>query len=113
MAFFYANENFPLAVVQELRRLGHDVLTTMEAGQAGEAIPDERVLMFARETRRAVITLNRRDFIRLHNTSSDHSGIVVCTADPDPFAQAARIHAAVTAQGSLAGVLLRVNRPDR
>ena len=28
MARLYANENFPLPVVNELRRLGHDVLTT-------------------------------------------------------------------------------------
>ena len=26
MARFYANENFPLPTVEELRRLGHDVL---------------------------------------------------------------------------------------
>ncbi|MCL4832054.1 MAG: hypothetical protein KJZ86_06420 [Caldilineaceae bacterium] len=29
MARFYANENFPFPVVEELRRLGHDVLTPM------------------------------------------------------------------------------------
>lgn len=113
MARFYANENFPLAVVQELRRLGHDVLTTMEAGQAGEAIPDEQVLVFAREASRAVLTLNRRDFVRLHRRDSKHAGIVACTADPVPSAQAARIDAAVTGQGSLSGLLLRVNRPAR
>ncbi|HEY4759482.1 MAG TPA: DUF5615 family PIN-like protein [Thermoguttaceae bacterium] len=32
MARFYANENFPLPVVEELRRLEHDVLTTQESG---------------------------------------------------------------------------------
>ena len=35
MARLYANENFPLPVVEELRRLGHEVLTTYEAGDAG------------------------------------------------------------------------------
>ena len=30
MARLYANENFPLPVVNELRRLGHDVLTTQD-----------------------------------------------------------------------------------
>lgn len=30
MARLYANENFPLPAVEELRRLGHDVLTTYE-----------------------------------------------------------------------------------
>lgn len=32
MARLYANENFPLPVVEVLRRLGHDVLTAGEAG---------------------------------------------------------------------------------
>jgi hypothetical protein len=43
VARIYANENFPLPVVEELRRLGHDVLTTSEAGNSGRAIPDEAV----------------------------------------------------------------------
>ncbi|HKR12588.1 MAG TPA: DUF5615 family PIN-like protein [Pyrinomonadaceae bacterium] len=30
----YADENFPLRVVEELRRLGHDVVTTLEDGRA-------------------------------------------------------------------------------
>ena len=34
MARFYSNENFPKRVVEELRRLGHDVLTSYEAGRA-------------------------------------------------------------------------------
>ncbi len=31
---FYADENFPLPVVAELRRFGHDVLTAFEDGRA-------------------------------------------------------------------------------
>ena len=38
MAQLYANENFPLPVVEGLRRLGHDVLTSLEAGKAGQSI---------------------------------------------------------------------------
>lgn len=34
MAAIYSNENFPKRVVEELRRLGHDVLTSYEAGRA-------------------------------------------------------------------------------
>jgi hypothetical protein len=34
VAHLYANENFPLPVVEALRRLGHDVLTSREAGNA-------------------------------------------------------------------------------
>ena len=42
MARFYADENFPLAAVLALRRLGHELLTTTEAGQSGLRIPDNR-----------------------------------------------------------------------
>lgn len=63
MAAIYSNENFPKRVVEELRRLGHDVLTSYEAGRANQRIPDKDVLAFATEQRRAVLTLNRLDFI--------------------------------------------------
>jgi hypothetical protein len=66
MARLYSNENFPLAVVQRLRALGHDVLTTQDAGRANQALPDSDVLAFATGENRAVITLNRLHFIRLH-----------------------------------------------
>src|SRR5262245_32436384 len=61
LASLYANENFPRQVVEALRRLGHDVLTSQEAGNAGRGVPDEVVLAFAVRTGRAVVTLNRRD----------------------------------------------------
>jgi hypothetical protein len=32
------NENFPQLAVEELRRLGHDVLTVLEAGRANQFI---------------------------------------------------------------------------
>jgi hypothetical protein len=38
VARFYANENFPRPVVEELRRLGHDLLTIQETGRGGEAV---------------------------------------------------------------------------
>jgi len=111
VASFYADENFPLQVVVALRELGHDVLTALEAGRANQAVPDEAVLEFATAESRAVLTLNRWEFIRLHSQSSAHAGIVVCTADPDVRGQAARIHEAVAAFESLRGELFRVNRP--
>ncbi len=39
MAALYADENFPLEVVEALRGMGHDVLTAYQAGQANRAIP--------------------------------------------------------------------------
>ncbi len=35
MARLYTNENFPLPVVETLRKLGHDVLTIQETGKGG------------------------------------------------------------------------------
>lgn len=111
MAQFYADENFPQPVVEQLRELGHDVLTTVESGKAGQKIPDEKVLSFAVENSRILLTLNRKHFIRLHNEHPVHTGIVVCTFDPDFVGQANRIHSAVLDQADISGMLLRVNRP--
>lgn len=113
MARIYANENFPFPVVVAWRQLGHDVLTSLDAGQFDRAIPDEAVLEFAIAEGRVLLTLNRKHFIRLHRVSSDHSGIIVCTFDPDFQALAVRVDAALAGQVSLEGQLLRVNRPAR
>ncbi len=113
MARLYANENFPMPVVKALRRLGHDVLTTQEAGTSGQAASDEEVLGFACSKSRAVLTFNRKHFIRLHSIRSDHSGIIACTFDPDFEGQASRIHEALESREQLSSQLVRVNRPER
>lgn len=114
MARLYSNENFPRPVVEALRGLGHDVTTTQDAGKAGQAIPDDEVLRHAAENGRAVLTLNRRHFVALHDPADPrHAGIVVCTYDADFPGQATRIHEALTAAGELAGQLIRINRPPR
>jgi hypothetical protein len=99
--------------VERLRVLGHDVLTVAEAGKASQKIPDEGVLEFATQQQRAVLTINRQHFIRLHDLRPDHAGIVVCTQDADTDGQAMRIHEAVQPVESLQSRLIRVNRPQR
>lgn len=111
MAQLYANENFPREAVEGLRALGHDVLTIQDAGNAGRRTPDAEVLRYASESGRAVITSNRRDFIRLHNESANHRGIIVCTEDLNFGRLAQRAHDQITAEGDLAGKLVRVVRP--
>jgi len=113
MASLYADENFPLPVVEELRRLGHDVLTIYEDGKANQRYSDEEILITATELGRAVLTTNRRHFIRLHIASSSHHGIIVCTYDPDFTGQARRISNLISTQEPLAKQLIRVNRPTR
>ena len=83
MAKLYANENFPVETVLILRNLGYDVLSTHDSGQSNLKIPDENVLAFAISEERATITVNRKDFKRLHRSNPTHFGIIVCTKNDD------------------------------
>jgi hypothetical protein len=76
-------------------------------------VSDAEILALASVEERTVLTLNRRDFFRLHREHPDHWGIITCTFDPDLAGQAGRIHAVLPADGALRGILLRVNRPQR
>jgi len=104
----YADEDFPLPAVEELRRLGHEVLTAQEDGHC--ASPDPALLARAHALGRSVLTHNRRHYERLHRQGASHSGILSATQDLDHLALAARIDTA------LAGIApgrwcIRVNRP--
>ncbi len=113
MAQLYSNENFPLPAVEELRRLGHDVLTIQETGQANQSLPDEDVLAFAYAEGRILLTLNRKHFIQLHREQREHCGIIVYSVNPDFIGLAQRIHKAIGAQAQISGALIRINRPAR
>lgn len=110
MAKFYSDENFPYATVEVLRKLGHDVLTAFEAGQAERRIPDDQVLSYAIREERIVLTFNRKDFIKLHEKSSQHAGIVVCKVDIDFVGLAERIDKAIKDNAVMQGQLVRVTR---
>jgi hypothetical protein len=113
VARFYSNENIPIQVVTELRRLGHDVLTSLDAGRANSAVPDLEVLGFAAEEGRILLSHNRRHFLRLHrHRTSDHAGIVLCTFDPEFSRLAQRIDAALQGEPDVTNQLIRVNRPE-
>jgi hypothetical protein len=112
MARLYADEDFSYPVIQRLRQLGHDILMAHEAGQASQGIEDAAVLAFATAAGRAVLTFNRRQFIRLHAEVSSHAGIIVCTRDNDVAALADRIHQRLQDAPILLNQLLRINRPS-
>ena len=111
MARLYADENFPLPAVIKLRQLEHDVTALVESEDAEKAVPDDEVLNLAKNQNRVLLTLNRRDFIQLHNESSSHAGIVVCTFDADFVALAERIHDRLEKTPDMSRKLVRVNRP--
>jgi hypothetical protein len=105
----YADEDFPLGAVEELRRLGHDVLTTQEDNRCGTA--DAQILARAHSLGRAVVTHNRRHFERLDRQGAPHSGILSATQDPgNPVPLAAHIDAALASR-SPGRWCIRVNRP--
>lgn len=104
----YADEDFSYPVVEELRRLGHDVITAQEDGRT--SAPDPDILARAHSLGRSVLTYNRRHFERLHRQGAAHSGVLSATHDDDFPALADRIHDAVSRQSS-GRWCIRVNKP--
>jgi hypothetical protein len=92
----YADEDFPKPAVEELRRLGHDVLTAQDDGRS--QTPDADILRRAHALGRAVLTHNRWDFEKLDQQGAPHSGIVSASQDRDHAALAARVDAALAGQ---------------
>ena len=111
MARLPVDENFPRPVVVELRRPGHDVIDLEHLGLADRGLPDAVVLDMAASDGRAVLTLDRRDFARLHQGRAHHGGIVACTLDLHFVNMAARIDAALSARDSLDDQFIRIVRP--
>jgi hypothetical protein len=65
-----------MPIVEELRKLGHDVVTAQEAAKAGQKIPDADVLAFAISQNPSVLTRNRRhssDCISKHHPIPESS----------------------------------------
>lgn len=110
MARLYANENAPLDLVTHLRELGHEVLTSLEAGNANSRVPDPLVLEFARSNSMAVLTGNRRDFHKLHRDGIEHCGIITYTVDSDFRGLAERIAHALREPSIRGRWLVRVTR---
>jgi hypothetical protein len=110
VARLYSNENFPQPVVEELRRLGHDVLTSLKAGNANQRIPEDEVMRNATGDGRAVLTLNRRHFHTQHRRSAAHAGIITCTVDANYPALAIRIHNRLGATPDLKGQFIRITK---
>jgi hypothetical protein len=110
MRLLYADEDFNLRVVEELRLRGHDVQTAYAAGRAKQKIPDVQVLAYATGLGRNVLTHNRWDYIRLQKTVLSHAGILACSRDTDFSAQADKIHKVLLANPDLSNQLIRINK---
>ena len=111
MARFYSDENFLQPVVEELLRLGHDVLTIHEVGKSNQKYPDDFVLRNATDDQRAVLTINRKHFRQLHRKMAKHGGIISCTYNPDLVELAYCIDQAIADLDTLENQLILVYRP--
>ena len=70
MAQLYLDENIEPPIAKLLKQLGHDVLTTQDAGQKGATDPQQ--LLTATKARRFVIT-HDDDFLFIHRWWNDFS----------------------------------------
>lgn len=113
MVKLYSNENFPLEIVRQLRQLSYDVLTSYEAGQANQGIPDNAVLAFATQQERILITLNRDDFIALHQSDVPHTGIIICKDDRDSLGQAQMLDLCLRENLDLTNRLIRIKKQNQ
>ena len=92
MVRFYSNENLDVDLVESIRKLGYDVLTSYEANQANRGISDSAVLKYATSNNRCVITFDRSDFLLLHQSAVEHCGIIVCREMKSYLSQAQELH---------------------
>jgi predicted nuclease of predicted toxin-antitoxin system len=95
-----------------LRALEYDILTVQDAGKAEQKIPDPEVLQYAISLNRAVITMNRRDFIRLHAQIPQHKGIVICKSSTNWEKIAQAIHKHLIQSDSIEGQPIGIKLPS-
>ncbi len=67
------DENMPLSLARQLRSRGIDAVAVEERGEKG--LSDERVISLARETGRAIVTLDKH----FTDIERDHTGVMYFT----------------------------------
>ena len=94
----FLDEMINVAVAEELRRRGYDVVACREVGRANQGIPDPAQLAWATDQGRAVLTYNHVDYQRLalqwHATGRVHAGILLSAEHKQPgtLLRAVRAH---------------------
>ena len=107
------NENFALDMVNILRSLGYYVITSYDTRQANQGIPDDRVLNYATQNGLILITFNRDDFIKLHQSGLKHAGIIICKTDRDYQGQITKLHEYLQNQTILTNRLIRIKKQNQ
>ncbi len=118
MARIYLDEQLDTDITEMLVGYGHDAIHTYDAGNRGA--PDSRQLLFAADSNRIIITLNREDFEELHRwwlalnawgiMTRDHSGILTTWGDIPMGEWAGLVNGLLEQCPELSNRMMRYNR---
>ena len=118
MARLYLDEHLDVAMKDVLAGYGHDAIHTYDVGNRGT--PDSQQLLFAADSNRIIITLNREDFEELHRwwlalnawgiMRRDHSGILTTWGDIPAGEWAGLVDSLLGKSPELSNRMLRYNR---
>lgn len=121
MARIYLDEQMDTDLTEMLVGYGHDAIHTYDVGNRGA--PDSRQLLFAADTGRILVTLNREDFEELHRwwlalnswgiMGRDHSGILTTWGDIPTAEWAVLVNDFLQQSQELTNRMLRYNRQLR
>jgi hypothetical protein len=109
----FADVQIPIPIVHALRRHhGYDVLTVQQVEGTSEpeqGLSDGTVLDIAVSHGRAVLTINGKDFRRLHfDANGNHKGIIICNETSEYRKRAKEIDTAIKDHSPLHGKLIYV-----
>ena len=107
---FYADEDVKREIVNLLCSKGHNIATAQQAGNAG--ISDKEQLEYASHKGIPIITHNKIDFIKLHQSEQEHSGIFSISRNMTNEHAAARTSDAISKCPDMANTLVRVNQGE-
>lgn len=106
-----ADEDFDFPIVLKLRELGIDIITVADLLLDNQGTPDTDIYKVATDHGRAVVTFNRKDFLRIHNQSTRHSGIIVCKRNTPVALLVQKISDLVQSTVDFSGQLHRIVQP--
>lgn len=110
MSDFYVDEDVDQPLVDILTSKGHNLETTRDASNTGQI--DLEQLNYAHENNMPIITNNKIDFLRLHQSEQEHSGIFSVSCNMTNEQAAARANDAISIFPDMSNRLVRVNKGE-
>ena len=108
----FADAMMPIQIVHALRRLGYEVQTVQQfqgTSRPEVSLSDEAVLEAAIQFQATVITMNGKDFARIHCAAHHtHNGIIICNESADYEKRAKEIEEVLKASKPLTGKLISI-----